>query len=277
MQYVLVHSPVDCLQPFKDKMDHFISTGMDSHIRHANSAAACGIQYCHIRQCSMWYTVLPYTAVLHVVYSIAIYGSAACGIQYCHIRQCSMWYTVLPYTAVLHVVYSIAIYGVHELTLLQWWIPMGLCIRNFSIMYLCKYGVLYLAQQNLQKADRDLKHCTMQFGRLVDYYCAKPPAGQSCVSMEYFFASWFPFVQDFRQYWERVMAKRCVCASVCDYVLMYYVCILCAMCTYSFFPLLSFRKKSLQMKSTINVPVKPLCKGGLVSFSPLLLILAWLY
>ena len=86
------------------------------------------------------------------------------------------------------------------------------------------------AQQNLQKADRDLKHCTMQFGRLVDYYCAKPPAGQSCVSMEYFFASWFPFVQDFRQYWERVMAKR---------------------------------KKSLQMKSTINVPVKPLCKGGL--------------
>ncbi|KAL5474684.1 hypothetical protein EMCRGX_G026667 [Ephydatia muelleri] len=112
VQYVLVHSPVDCLQPFKDKMDHFIST----------------------------------------------------------------------------------------------------------------------AQQNLQKADRDLKHCTMQFGRLVDYYCAKPPAGQSCVSMEYFFASWFPFVQDFRQYWERVMAKR---------------------------------KKSLQMKSTINVPVKPLCKGGL--------------
>ena len=67
----------------------------------------------------------------------------------------------------------------------------------------------------MHKADGDLKHCTAQFGHLVDYYCAKPSAGQSTVTMEHFFASWYPFVQDFRQYWERVMAKRCVVCVWC--------------------------------------------------------------
>ena len=67
----------------------------------------------------------------------------------------------------------------------------------------------------MHKTDGGLKHCMAQFGRLVDYYCAKPPAGQSAATMEHFFASWFPFVQDFRQYWERVMAKRCVVCDMC--------------------------------------------------------------
>ena len=61
--------------------------------------------------------------------------------------------------------------------------------------------------------------------RLVDYYCAKPPAGQSAVTMEHFFALWFPFVQDFRQYWERVMVEaQCV---VCD---MWGVRVMCGVC-----------------------------------------------
>ena len=71
------------------------------------------------------------------------------------------------------------------------------------------------------KADGDLKHCTAQFGHLMNYYCAKPPAGQSTVTMEHFFASWYPFVQDFGQYW---VAKRCLVCDVCG------VCAMCGVC-----------------------------------------------
>ena len=80
----------------------------------------------------------------------------------------------------------------------------------YSIHYLLTHHwLLYLAKRSMHKADGDLKHCTAQFGRLVDYYCAKPPAGQSNVTMEHFFALCCPLVQDFRQHWERVMEKRC--------------------------------------------------------------------